>query len=113
MHVRNVGPEIVDEPRDDTRDRRVPVSLFEGSRQTKRVVDANDSDAVAPLLTNRVFGASRIRVSRDDEHVVVEFTVERGGVSRSIEFAAALCSRREAMDDFEDLHRRSITPAGN
>ena len=71
VHVRHVGPPLVDEPR---RDRarspgcdRTPRSW---SDRAERVVDPRHAQAVARLDPHVVFGPRRILLARQHEHVV-------------------------------------------
>src|SRR5262249_50082025 len=56
------------------------------------------------LLTHVVLGTREVMLARQHHDVVPELSAQRQAMRFGVDFATALCGRREAMNDDEDSH---------
>src|SRR5947207_367263 len=112
VDVRDVGPEVVDEPRRDGAERLVPIRVFVRARVAERVVHPRDVKAVARFGPNRVLSTVWILIARQDEDLVAKGLPKRPGMCVRVDLGAALCGRRESMRHDEDPHQTILDRNG-
>ena len=112
VHVRDVRPPLVDEPRGDAGDGRVAVRLLEAGGRAERVVDPRHAQAVARLDAHVVVRPRRVLLARQHEHVVAAALAQRARVMVGVDLAAALRVRRETVRDDQHAHQTARQRTG-
>ena len=72
VNVRDVRPEVIDQPRRDGADCLVPIGVFERARVAERVVHPRDLEAVVRFGTNGVLSAAWILLACEHEDLVAK-----------------------------------------